>query len=189
MNDDVGRVEDIGDDFAQIDLSGLLAQELNQLSVQERDLINDEIHGVRKNYPKETPELLETSLASLEIELASLPSNPKKNAYEASLKHSNSYIHKDDFRLMFLRCDFFEAKRAAVRLIKYLDLIQYAFGPNALERDICLADFDKKGKEFLREGHHQVLPGMDRSGRRVMGFFASKISRSQPLKNQVCKNK
>ena len=195
MDDDASHDEDVGEDFAQVDLSvsneaeSLLAQDLNQLSFQERDLISDEIHGVRLNYPKETPYLLKSSLASLEIELASLPCTPIKNAYEASLKHSDSYVHKDDFRLIFLRFELFDAKKAALRLIKFLDLIQDAFGPKVLQREIRLADFDKKGKEFLREGYHQVLPGMDRSGRRVTGTFAFRVGSDQPLKNQVCKKK
>lgn len=193
MDDHASSCEDTGEDSTRMDMGDsssaefLLAQELNQLSVQERDLINDEIHGVRLSCPNETPELLQNSLANLEAELESLPSTPTKSAYEKSLKHPESYIHKDDFRLIFLRCEFFDAPKAALRMIKYLDLIHYAFGPKVLKRDVCLADFDNKGKEFLREGYHQVLPGMDRTGRRVVGNFAFAFDPDQPVKNQVCK--
>jgi len=192
MDDHTSSCKDTGEDFTRMDMGDssssaeiLLAQELNQLSVQERDLISDEIHGVRLNCPNETPGMLQNSLANLGVELASLPSTPTKSAYEESLKHPGSYVHTDDFRLIFLRAEFFDAPKAALRMIKYLDLVHYAFGPKVLKRDVCLADFDSKGKEFLREAYHQMLPGMDRTGRRVTGNFAFAFDPDQPVKNQV----
>ena len=77
----------------------MLAHELNQLSVQERDLIEEEIHGIRHQSLAETPEMIQSSLENLAVELDSLPS---KEAYDASKAFPESYIHTDDdFRLMF----------------------------------------------------------------------------------------
>ena len=191
MNDAVDSSEYICEDFTRMDLGdpssaqSLLAQELNDLSVQERDLINDEIHGVRLSSLNETPKLLSDSLANLTAELDSLPPSKTKQAYEESLQFPKSYIHTDDFRLIFLRYEFFDAHKAAVRIVRYLDLIHWAFGPKVMERTMCLADFDKKSREYLREGYQQVLPGMDRSGRRVGGNFGIKVDPSQPIKNRV----
>lgn len=198
----ISRKKVSSEDFARLDIGdhssavSLLAKELNELSVQERDLISDEIHGVRGVIcPEETPEMLEKSLAELSMELSCLPPTTTKQAYEESLKYPESYIHTDDFRLIFLRVELFDAHKAAVRMMKYLDLINWAFGKKVLQRDISLADFDNKGREYLRAGYQQIFPGMDRSGRRVGGNFLFPVNPDQPIKNRVrfinagrCKN-
>jgi len=149
----------------------MLAHELNQMSFQERNVINEEIHGVRTYlHRNETPELLKSSLDQLSIELENLPS---KKAYDASKAFANSYISTDEFRYMFLRSEFFDVRKAAVRMAKYLDLIQWVFGDSVLERDICGADLGKKTLKFLRAGYDQMLPGRDRSGRRVLWSFTN----------------
>lgn len=180
-SEDITRL-DIGDPSKAV---ALLAKELNQLSVQERDMINDEIHGVKNmSCPEETPELLETSLAELTTELTNLPPTTTKEAYEKSLNYPDSYIHTDDFRLIFLRTEFFDPRKAAIRIMKYIDLIYWAFGKKVLERDLCLADFDQKGKEYLRAGYQQIFPGTDRSGRRVGGHFLFPVDPDIPIKNR-----
>lgn len=47
----------------------LLAYELNQLSFQERNSINEEVHGVARDpyYPEETTQLLHESLMALQV--------------------------------------------------------------------------------------------------------------------------
>ena len=186
------RKQGSSEDMTRLDISDpskavtLLAKELNELSVQERDMINDEIHGVRRmSCPEETPELLEKSLAELTMELTNLPPTATKKAYEESLNYTDSYVHTDDFRLIFLRTEFFDPRKAAIRMMKYLDLINWAFGKKVLQRDLCLADFDKKGKEYLRGGYQQIFPGMDRSGRRVGGNFLFPVDPAIPIKNRV----
>lgn len=162
----------------------LLAYELNQLSVNERNIINEEIHGIRHQCQNETPELLRDSLEQLAAELVCLPS---KKAYEASQAFPECYINTDDFRLIFLRCEFFDAHKAAVRMTKYLDLIHWVFGEEVLQRDICISDFDEQALRLLRTGQFQVLPGMDRTGRRVIGNFVFRIDPDQPKTNRVRK--
>jgi len=165
----------------------MLAHELNQLSVQERDLIEEEIHGIRHQALAETPEMIQSSLENLAVELDSLPS---KEAYDASKAFPESYIHTDDdFRLMFLRRDFFDAQKAAVRMSKYLDLIRWAFGEDILQRQMSLADLDSAGERHLKSGAQQVLPGMDRSGRRIVGVFAFDAEEVSSVKSRVRKIK
>jgi hypothetical protein len=183
-------VEDVYEGFARMDLGehssadALRAHELNQLSVQERNMINDEIHGIHWMGREETPELLRCSLVQLASEVDRIPTKP---AYEASLAFPDSYVHKDEFRLLFLRTEYFDAKKSAERMVNYLDVIRWSFGDKALQRDIRIEDFDEEGLKYLRQGYHQLLPGMDRSGRRVgWSFVATAHSTAQvPVKNRV----
>ena len=162
----------------------LLAYELNQLSFKERDMINEEIHGVGilDIYPEETPQLLKDSLEKLSIELDSIQQKP---AYEISQAFPNTYVNTDDFRLIFLRCEVFDAKKAAARIVAYLDLIHWCFDEKVLERDICCDDFDEKATTFLRKGYFQNLSSRDRSGRRIWGNFLYDIDPDQPVINRV----
>lgn len=183
-------VEDVYEGFTRMNLGehssadALRAHELNQLSVQERNMINDEIHGIHWMGREETPELLRCSLVQLASEVDRIPTKP---AYEASLAFPDSYVHKDEFRLLFLRTEYFDAKKSAERMVNYLDVIRWSFGDKALQRDIRIEDFDEEGLKYLRQGYHQLLPGMDRSGRRVgWSFVATAHSTAQvPVKNRV----
>ena len=159
-------------DHSSVD--ALLAHELNQLSVQERDRLNEEIHGVLDQSQHETTELINSSLEQMNVELSNLPDSPSKKAYKTSLQFPESYVHTEDFRLIFLRCDFFNTRKAAERFMHYLDTIDYLFGEKVLQREILLSDFDEETKKFVRSGYQQVLPGMDRTGRRIAGNFAFK---------------
>ena len=159
------------------------AQELNQLTLKEREEINEEIHGIRQHhYPKETPELLRDSLREFQIALNSLPPN---QAYEKAKDFPESYINTDDFQLIFLRCEYFVALKAAIRMLKYVSLIYKSFGEKVLEREIDLDDFDGKAMKFLKTGYHQILPGRDRFGRRIAGNFIFDIDPTEPKENRV----
>jgi len=166
-----------------VSVDAMMAYELNQMTFHERDTIAEEIHGIRlPQSPNETPEMLGNSLHLLAVELESLPS---KQAYDASQAFPQTYINTDDFRLIFLRREFFDAHKAAVRMATYLDLIHWAFGEKVLERDICISDFDETSAKFLRMGIHQVLPGRDRSGRRVAGVFINSNNEAATRKDRV----
>ena len=57
------------------DVDTLLSNELMRLSISDRNAIQEEIHGVRCLAPEETPELLQSSLCQLALELdRNLPS-------------------------------------------------------------------------------------------------------------------
>jgi hypothetical protein len=153
----------------------LLAYELNQLSFHERNTINEEVHGVRDCYPEETPELLNDSLASLEKELSKIKHKPAYDLAQqkyGQIKKDGTYINTDRFRLIFLRCEIFNSKKAAARIVAFLELSYEICGELALYRDLLLSDFDSQALQFMRGGYFQILPGRDRSGRRVVGNFS-----------------
>lgn len=156
-------------------VEGILSKELYKLSLEDRNNIQDEIHGVCCVAPLETQELLQSSLARMDFELENVVPLDQKRAYlQSKTLTKQSYVHQDDFKLRFLRCELFDVPKAAVRMALFLDLLVDLFGDYALERPIKLSDFSKKELVEFRKGRFQWLPDRDRggvSGRRVWVLF------------------
>ena len=147
---------------------------LLNLSFNDRNTIIEEIHGVTCMAPAESPELLNHALYSLKIELSQIEVKPAYN--KAQVMHLSgdgghghcAYVDSDEFQLRFLRCELFDTKKAAARMVKYLNLVYENFGPKALTRSIMLSDLTKEEMSFMRSGDYQLLPYRDRSGRRIL---------------------
>jgi len=186
---------DISDDF--------LAKQFHSMHFQDRNDINEEIHGVRSMACEETTELIEGSLKLLAIELQNLPLRYKSIYRKASSMGENTnnnnsngsledlvkengeeidghleavsppscYVKSRNFQLAFLRCEFFNANKAAMRLAKYLELAYDLNGEEALRRPLRIDDFtSKEEEEIINAGHQQLLPFRDKSGRRVLAI-------------------
>ena len=136
----------------------LLSKELLRLSVQERNDLQEEIHGVKCMSPEETPAFIEEKLSQLSFMLNNrndiIPPQ-EKQAYLKSQQfdEGRQYVNSMDFRLRFLRCDFFDVKKAAKLLTKHLDCVVELFGLYALTRPIQLEDFNKKELQIIRKGY------------------------------------
>jgi hypothetical protein len=76
-------------------------------------------------------------------------------------------VNEPGFRLRFLRTENFNAKKAAIRLMKFMNLMLEVFGAFALFRPIVLTDFKRNEVKILQTGWLQILPFRDRSGRKV----------------------
>jgi len=175
-------------------VESLLAQELNKLSFHERETIHDEIHGIGVGAADaETPERLARSLRDLQGELETLCNNDINNnnndAYHQDVNTSafrrrttlkQTYLDSDDFRAMFLRCERFDCKKAAVRLCGYAETIYDLFGDIGLERKIQLSDLPDEELEVMKGGHCQILGDRDRAGRKVFVYFYSNAIDSMP---------
>ena len=150
----------------------LLAKELLKLSVEDRNHIQEEAHGVRCMAPEETPFLVEDSLVQLTIELDEIP-NSQKRVYMLSQQRpaSKAFVNSRDFRLRFLRMELFNCKLAAERIVRVCDALLSLFGWYALERPIRLSDFSNAELKVIRNGRFQPLPFRDRSGRQVAIIF------------------
>ena len=151
----VGKIEDV------------LSREMLRLSLQDRNAINEEIHGVQSLSPDETPEMLSKSLRKMEVEINMIPI---KNAYDRSQQVPNTYVNSTDFRLRFLRSELFDERKSAMKLVKFLDLVSDLFGDFALRRQIQMSDFSREEMQVFRIGHQQLLPYRDRSGRRIFAL-------------------
>ena len=153
------------------DIDSLLSDELLLLSLRDRNAIDEEIHGVLALAPKESPQFLETALFKLSVELNRIPNdNPSKAAYLESQKFPNTYVDGSDFRLRFLRCELFDVKKAAIRMVKFLSIASDLFGPFVLQRPIRFTDLPKEEEKLFRTGNIQPLPYRDRAGRTIMAW-------------------
>lgn len=165
-------LEHVADEPKEVDT--LLSKELLQLSLNDRNALEEEIHGVRNLAPEESPELLAVSLREMAIVLDRDDIIPRheKQAYLRSLRIPRTYIHGDNFRLRFLRESLFDVVKAAKQMVRFLELACFLFGDHLLQRPIRMSDFNKKESQFIRNGNIQFLPFRDRSGRRV-GIFVN----------------
>lgn len=150
-----------------------LSEALLSLSVTDRNAIDEEVHGVTCLAPEETPELLNVSLVRFHAALVQIDRKPAYDRAQQILLDSPpgnplSYIHSANFKLRFLRCELFDADRAAKRYCRYLDLICELHGEIALTRPIRLNDLGREGIGYLKTGSFQPLACRDRSGRRII---------------------
>ena len=161
---------------AQMQIDDLLSKDLLKLSMQDRNAITEEIHGVQTIARNESPSMIQNALQNLQYSIDALPIG-EKNAYlRGQNMYPNSYINTPEFRLRFLRCDLFDPQKAANRMVNFLDIMLDLFGDYILKRPILLSDFSWDELQVFRRGHLQLLPYRDRSGRRIfasVGGFAS----------------
>ena len=181
---------DLPEDLDLPDADDILTQEMMNLSVKDRNDMQEEMHGVKCLAIEESPEMVEKALFLLKRVIDEFTPDCDKRAYLQSqqppkeiTEHQRilnqlephpqqSYANGIDFRLRFLRCDLFDVKKAAKRLLKFLDLVLELFGDYALRRPIRLSDFSKEEIRFMKYGRYQIMPNRDRAGRRVYVMLA-----------------
>ena len=142
----------------------LLAREMRQLSTEERDEVFHDVHGV-SDVIEELPEFLDSRLEQLEVEISNVS---KKDAYQLANSMNPEYVRNRSFRLMFLRCDRFNPRKAATRIVNHFEWKLELFGPFKLVRDIVQDDLEPQELEILRSHHFQVHPLRDSSGRAML---------------------
>jgi hypothetical protein len=150
----------------------ILGNEMNQLSLQERNLALEEIHGVA-NVVEETPDFVELRLERLESEISKLK---KKSAYERTKFMCPRYVYSTKLRLKFLRAERFDATKAAKRMITFFELKLQLFGMDKLVRDITWDDLSTQDRAIMTSGGISILPWKDRSGRQVACRVPIKIT-------------
>jgi hypothetical protein len=165
-------------------VDAMLAAELNQMTFQEREKINEELHGV-DNIIDETEELVTRSLQEMDFAIPLLPNN---YIYYRAKNINSRYVEDPSFRLMFLRSDYFNPQLAAKRLIKFLENKVRFFGEETLARPIYLSDLNNDDMNFLKSGSLQLIPARDRSGRVILANFSRDDTMEQlkDICNYVC---
>ncbi len=149
------------------DFVALLANELNQMSLEERERTYEEIHGVDQIL-EETPELVAQSLLEMEMALDRIQLKP---AYLMAFQNDPEYITNHKLRLMMLRSTNFEPEAAAQKLVEFLQGKLDLFGPQTLTRPVYLSDLDTDDLACLKSGAYQLLPGRDSAGRVILVDF------------------
>jgi hypothetical protein len=164
------------------DVDQLLSKELESLSFKERRQIQEEIHGVATLCPEETPAMVEEALHCMQQCLDNIKHKPTYDHLS-----STSYLHTREWKLRFLRCELFDCKKAAERLVRFTEYMVKECHSEALERPLRLSDLqnkhEEKGREVMdcfRSGHAQLFPFRDRSGRRIFCTSANHSLKHKP---------
>jgi hypothetical protein len=144
-----------------------IANDLNRMTAGEREIVYDDIHGVRNLRMEETTPLKLLECLSLMNDAIKRIDN--KSAYDEACKLKSRYVLRNNqFRIIFLRAEEYDIDKAAQRFVNYLDVFYNFFGTKALMRPIYYNDLEKNDQTHVREGVHQLLPCRDRTGRRIM---------------------
>ncbi|KAG7361442.1 hypothetical protein IV203_036542 [Nitzschia inconspicua] len=141
----------------------LIARELQALSVNERNELFDEIHGVAKVLD-EDPEFVAQKLAALENELEKIKSKP---AFDRAMFLSPRYVKDTEFRLKFLRADRFQPEKSAARMVSHFHYKTELFGEHKLVKDITFDDLEPEDVEEFMGGSYQFVPQKDSRGRPI----------------------
>mmetsp|Transcript_2901 Transcript_2901/g.6435 ORF Transcript_2901/g.6435 Transcript_2901/m.6435 type:complete len:599 (+) Transcript_2901:346-2142(+) len=146
----------------------VLADEMANMSITERDKIMFEMHGISTETFDETPEKVEEALKHLEEHIRKIPADSRE-AYEQAKYISPEYVNDRAFRIMFLRSELFDSEKAALKMIKHFTIKRELFGDGEiLCRDIRQSDLNEQERKTLESGFLQVLPDRDAAGRAVI---------------------
>jgi CRAL/TRIO domain len=131
-------------------------------------------------HPVETPELIGGKLKEFEAELAKIPPKDKVDLAEAQRRCPK--LLTDDFKLMFLRCEVFNADLAAKRYCAYWTKRVDIFGPDraflplTLKEGGALQDNDTHTAFGL--GVMTLLQAKDPTGRSIIYFDPGRQDKS-----------
>ena len=162
------------------DTDAILAEDLNDMTMHERERVFYDLHGVA-SVVEETPELIERRLAELDTEIRNTQS---RNAYSIAEAQNGKYVRNPKMRLKFLRAASFDVNSAAIRLVQFFEMKQKLFGVEKLTKDIVIEDFEEGDRRALESGVLQILPLRDRSGRIVLCSMQM-LNQGQSLLNRV----
>ena len=180
----------------------MLAQTMNQLSVEERNQVFEDVHGVARNDPFVGDKDREGDFDSYFVNqclsemhddimrrVDSIVNNGGRReqvnegegssypAYVQAIQRDKDYVMNST--IMFLRAEMYQVKHAVTRLISYFACKLELFGPELLVKDISLSDLNQDDMHYLECGYHQVLPGTDRGGRSLIFFHRGNTPQEQ----------
>ncbi|KAG7367950.1 hypothetical protein IV203_030693 [Nitzschia inconspicua] len=96
---------------SNLDVDTALAKELHRLSVQDRNRVQEEVHGVQFSVPEETPQMIEAALLKFQHEVRKISGKHAYNHAITSNRIDPTYILSPEFQLRFLRAALYNAKK------------------------------------------------------------------------------
>jgi hypothetical protein len=152
----------------------VLIQELNELSLVDREAFYEEVHGAHAQSvaKKERPGKIAEALNKMQFELGNIPDHEKRAYTMAIEQQDGRYVRHTKFLLKFLRAENYDSQKAAYRMLSYLQYLHDSFGLHVLSRPVYQRDLSPASTRIMREeGILQLLPFRDGSGRRVAVFL------------------
>ena len=171
----------------------MIAKEIEGLSLKERNAVYEEIHGVSTMALEESPELVKEALENFQKELDKVDSKAMRSYNIIANQEENTFarniVQGDDLRLRFLRTEFFDAHKAANRMLHFLDFLGEIWGEDELKGFDGTMDFflakDAEQASF-RMGFLQLLPFKDRSGRRILVHNLDSLKLDNETRVSIC---
>jgi hypothetical protein len=161
-------------------MDSLVAAELNQLSLEEREAVFEDLHGVTQVH-EESPECVASQVEQLKQEIKKIRG---KSAYDKALFLCPKYTDDPKFYLMFLRAENYNIRLAAHRMVLHFKHKLDLFGVEKLAQAITMEDLDEDDKAAMLSGGMQFLPEKDRSGRTVV-IMLGQLFHYKTVMNQV----
>eukprot|EP00980_Cylindrotheca_fusiformis_P016376 scaffold4880_cov106-Cylindrotheca_fusiformis.AAC.10 len=148
-----------------------LASKVSEVSLDEREAALFDIHGVAPNLEGD-PEMLSKSLKEMNEMLTIMLCQKEASAFKLAESQSPKYTRNGKLLLMFLRCENFDVKAAATRMITFFQHKLSLFGPEKLCKDtIVQSDLGAEDLKCLTAGSWQLLPRRDHVGRAQLIFI------------------
>ena len=104
-----------------------LAEELNRLSMQQRDQALHEIHGISAP-THESPEFVRHKRQELDACLRQLAPKKSSAAYRLAVAMNPEYVSSEALQLMFLRSEEFDPSKSAKKMVKFFEAKLELFG-------------------------------------------------------------
>jgi hypothetical protein len=142
-----------------------LAADMNALTVEERQMMEEDIHGVSNTIP-ETDEFVTAKFNEMKTALDIIPDN-EKVAWERAVFLRPSLATDTPLYLVFLRAARFDAVRAAELLVFRYKTKLYLFGDELLIHRITWQDLTPEEHSLVTSGFYQLIPDHDRTGRGI----------------------
>eukprot|EP00538_Stauroneis_constricta_P013129 CAMPEP_0119557070 /NCGR_PEP_ID=MMETSP1352-20130426/8844_1 /TAXON_ID=265584 /ORGANISM="Stauroneis constricta, Strain CCMP1120" /LENGTH=578 /DNA_ID=CAMNT_0007604111 /DNA_START=81 /DNA_END=1817 /DNA_ORIENTATION=+ len=154
----------------------VIDEDLKNLSLNEREEVYEEIHGVKERR-NETPDFINECLQQLEKELKR---HSNMNApYSRALFLNKKYVKS--LELMFLRSVEYDVPKTAQKLLLHFEKKMEWFGHEKLTRDIRYSDLDDDARESLRIGVSALFPNVVDTIGRPIHFVPYNVDLSDPL--------
>lgn len=143
----------------------VLSEEIARLSLIEHEQAVFDVHGLPQFHNEDPPDV-DMYLEQMDNEIHKIPN---RHAYELAKYWDEEYVANPTFQLSFLRCDMFDPKVAAQRMVYHFERKRMLFGESEiLGRDIRMSDLSLEDIVVLESGFFQVLPHRDTAGRLVL---------------------
>ena len=144
------------------DMSSLIALELNNLSIQEREAVYEDLHAVRKKDPP-----MEEMKEKIEELKREMQNSRTAQIYNKAKFLNPAYVNDPKFLFIFLRTTDYNVKEAAQLLASHFTQKLELFGSNCIGRRITYDDLNDDSREILSSGVYSVFPRKDLAGRLV----------------------
>ena len=178
---------DDDDDFdEEEDIAISMGKAFAKLSVEERNVITEEIHGVvsnsgsggsgtEENDVEADPIFVDHRIHQLQEELRKIPKKEKVDYRRACFLAPSKYSDTNrKFHLMFLRSTRFDTKLAAEKIVSFFKLKTKLFGSEMVAKDITWDDLGEEERNaLLTLNTATFLPLPDMAGRKIIfgSFF------------------